>query len=150
VTSSEPDRSVSLCPSAQPDWPQAIAIGTVGGTADAPRVTHLETALPVTADLLALVDPVTPAEVLRFAAPCLCDGCVHYDDDTCHLAQRVIDVLPPVTERLPKCSIRRDCRWWQQEGREACTRCPQIVTDNYNADDAMRRAAYGRLGPSDT
>ena len=150
MTSSEPDRSVSLCPSAQPDWPQAIAIGTVGGTADAPMVTHLGTTLPITGDLLALVDPVTPAEVLRFAAPCLCDGCIHYDDDTCHLAQRVVDVLPPVTERLPKCAIRRDCRWWQQEGREACARCPQIVTDNYNADDAMQRAAYGHSGPSGT
>jgi hypothetical protein len=36
-----------------------------------------------------------------------------------------------VSESLPPCPIRRECRWWQQEGKAACMRCPQIITDNY-------------------
>jgi hypothetical protein len=42
---------------------------------------------------------------------------------------RVVEKLPAVAEDLPPCSIRRNCRWWQQEGKAACQRCPQIITD---------------------
>lgn len=138
----EPDLSL-LCPSAQADWQDSVAIGVVGGTAAEPRVSHFPDALPVDEDLLTLVEAVTPGEVLRIAAPCLCSGCMHYDDDTCHLAERIVDVLPPVTRRLPRCSIRPRCRWWRQEGPAACTRCPQIVTDNLNPSADMRRVAGG-------
>lgn len=132
-----------MCPSAQADWEGGVVIGVVGGTAADPRVTHLPEPLPVDGDLLALVDPVTPGEVLRIAAPCLCDGCSHFENDVCHLAERVVTVLPEVTAGLPKCAIRARCRWWRQEGRAACARCPQVVTDNYYASDDMRSAAYG-------
>jgi uncharacterized paraquat-inducible protein A len=54
---------------------------------------------------------------------------------------RIVEQLPTVTEALPPCAIRRDCRWWQQEGKAACMRCPQVVTDNYNASEQMRQAA---------
>jgi hypothetical protein len=132
-----------LCPSAQPDWEGSVAIGVVSGTAAEPRVTHFPDSVPVDEGLLALTEPVTPAEVLRFAAPCLCTGCMHFEGETCQLARRVVRVLAPVTTRLPKCSIRPRCRWFQQEGRAACARCPQIVTDNHNPSAEMRAAAYG-------
>ncbi|MEH2255413.1 hypothetical protein [Nostoc sp.] len=45
---------------------------------------------------------------------------------------RIVEKLLPVAEALPPYSIRRDCRWWQQEGKAACMRCPQVITDNYN------------------
>lgn len=133
----------SLCPSAQADWEGSVAIGVCGGTADEPRLTHFESALPLDDDLLSLADPVTPAEVFRMAAPCLCTGCVHFENATCRLAERLVQILPAVTSHLPKCPIRPHCRWWQQEGAAACLRCPQVVTDNYNAADEMRRVAYG-------
>jgi hypothetical protein len=132
-----------LCPSAQPEWEGSVAIGVVGGTSDEPRLSHFESAAQVDDDLLALATPVSPAEVFRFAAPCLCTGCVHFEDDECHLAKRIVQTLPVVARRLPKCSIRPRCRWWQQEGSSACARCPQVVTDNYNPSDEMRQAAYG-------
>lgn len=138
-----PREPTPLCPSAQADWGGSIAIGVVGGTADEPRVTHFDRALPVDAELLALADPVTPAEVFRIAAPCLGTGCVHFEANTCRLAERIVELLPQVTRRLPKCSIRPRCRWWQQEGPSACVRCPQIVTDNFNGSEEMRTAAYG-------
>jgi hypothetical protein len=79
-----------LCPSAQPEWPGAVVIGVVGGTAREPEVGFVPQARPVTAELLQLAEPVHPAEVFRFAAPCLCSGCVHFALETCHLASRIV------------------------------------------------------------
>jgi hypothetical protein len=131
----------SLCPSAQPDWRGSRLIGVVGGTADDPRVSLLAPPRPVTDALLQLADPVHPTEVFRFAAPCLCSGCVHFEGARCRLVERVVDLLPEVAIDLPECDIRPHCRWWQQEGRPACLRCAQIVTENLNPSDPMREAA---------
>lgn len=130
-----------LCPSAQPDWPGSILIGVVGGTAGDPRVSNLVTSLPVTSEVLDLAGPVAPTEVFRFAAPCLCKGCAHFQEEDCTLVERVVGLLPPVTSALPHCDIRPDCRWWQQEGAAACRRCPQMVTKNYNPSETMVAAA---------
>ena len=96
---------------------------------------------PVTDEVLGMADPVEPTEVFRFAAPCLCKGCSHYRGEECRLVQRIVQILPAVAADLPACDIRPDCRWWRQEGREACLRCPQVVTANYNPSELMVRAA---------
>jgi hypothetical protein len=131
----------SLCPSAQPEWQDAVAFGVVGGTVSEPRVRYIDEAQPVTDELLALAAPVSAPEVFRFAAPCLNAGCVHFQSDTCTLVSRVVKLLPQVVDKLPRCVIRPACRWWQQEGAAACRRCPQVVTDNYNPSYEMRSAA---------
>jgi hypothetical protein len=130
-----------LCPSAPPEWSGAVAIGVVGGTAETPRVTNLAVPVPVTPALLELAAPVEPTEVFRFAAPCAHGGCQHYRDRNCQLAAKVVNMLAPATDRLPYCTIRANCRWYAQEGRAACLRCPQVVTDNVHPSTTMRRAA---------
>lgn len=130
-----------LCPSAPPDWKDAVAIGIVGGSVEAPRVTSLATPVPVTEALLKLAEPVAPTEVFRFAAPCANDGCRHYGHGACRLAAKVVQMLAPATEQLPHCLIRANCRWFAQEGRAACMRCPQVVTDNVYPTVAMHKAA---------
>ena len=132
----------TFCPSAQPDWPGAVAFGIVGGTAREPRVGYLESAQPISGELLKLADPVTPSEVFRFAASCLHGGCVHFQGNACTLVRRVVQLLPEVAYALPSCAIRASCRWWRQEGAAACRRCPQVVTDNYNPSGEMREAAH--------
>jgi hypothetical protein len=57
------------------------------------------------------------------------------------LARRVVNLLPLVVGRVPACAIRPNCRWWQQEGKAACLRCPGIVTERPDATEAYRRAA---------
>ena len=42
---------------------------------------------------------------------------------------RIVEKMPAVTEKLPPCSIRRDCRWWKQEGKATCMHCPQVITE---------------------
>jgi hypothetical protein len=127
-----------LCPSAEPGMPGSLAIGIVGGTADEPRLRHLERPLPVTEQLLALAEPVRPTEVFRFAAPCARGACPNFQSGRCSLATRIVRLLPPVTGGLPPCQIRPHCRWWREEGKAACLRCPQVVTDDYNPTDRMR------------
>ncbi|MCD6029294.1 MAG: hypothetical protein K0S78_1468 [Thermomicrobiales bacterium] len=130
-----------LCPSAPPQVGTGVAFGVVGGTAEAPRLGYLADLLPITAELLALTDPVNPTEVFRFAAPCAGSACVHFDGANCRLAQRIVQLLPDVVERLPPCRLRPACRWWRQEGAAACVRCPQVVTESPHASEPFRQAA---------
>jgi hypothetical protein len=39
---------------------------------------------------------------------------------------------------LPPCLIRKECRWYSQEGGEACQRCPGISTVSYDLSPEMR------------
>src|SRR5258708_25786159 len=92
---------------------------------------------------------------MGFAAPWQEKAWCHFDGTNCNLATRIVQILPAVTEALPPCLIRPICRWYQQEGRHACQRCPQIVTQVDNPDDRMRIAAEGdglcmRISPEST
>ncbi|GBF80660.1 nitrogen fixation protein [Aphanothece sacrum] len=133
---------VTLCPSSnRPELPNSIVFGIIGGTVENPRVTYLKKPQPVTDELMALAAPVTPAEVFRTATTCATNKCLHFDGSNCRLAQRVVEQFPIVEEKLPSCAIRKDCRWFQQEGKAACMRCPQIITDNYNASELIRQVS---------
>ncbi|MBV8379036.1 MAG: nitrogen fixation protein [Verrucomicrobia bacterium] len=132
---------IVLCPSAQPDMPGSRILGIVQGTVEQPRVIPLEHPRPVVPELLALTAPVSPTEVFRFTAPCAATGCRHFDGTDCRLAQRIVKMQPAIAETLPICRIRPHCRWWLQEGRAACKRCPGIVTEVVFPDEATRQLA---------
>jgi len=105
-------------------------------------VAYLPTPHPVTDELLQLAKPVRPGEVFRIAAPCACSGCGHFapESSTCRLAAKIVQWLPSVVDKLPPCPIRPECRWWRQEGKAACVRCPQVVTENFTPIPAMPHA----------
>jgi hypothetical protein len=130
-------KKVTLCPSAQADSPNRVVFGIVGGTVEAPRITYLERTEPLTDELVRRSHPVTPTEIFRMATLCATKKCLHFDGANCRLAKQIVEELPGVVEELPACSIRRDCRWWQQEGKAACMRCPQVITDSYNPSDLL-------------
>lgn len=130
------------CPSAQPEMEGVVVFGVVGGTAAQPRVGYLTERMPATPELLGLTGEVRPAEVFRFGAPCAGTGCRHFDGSDCRLASKLVQLAPaPGVTTLPACTLRPDCRWWRQEGKAACMRCPQVVTINYAPSDEMRHAA---------
>ena len=106
-----------------------------------PRVGYLAEDLPVTEDVLALSGPLAPAEIFRFAAPCAGGACRHFDGSDCRLATRIVTLLPPVVAGVPPCPIRSDCRWWKQEGKAACLRCPQVITERYDPPEPIRQVA---------
>lgn len=142
VAASKGDKPL-LCPSAQPEMPGSRVLGVVGGTVEAPELAYLNETLPVSDELLAAAAPAKPTEVFRFAAHCDEQACRHFDGAHCRLAARIVQILPAVTEALPACLIRPTCRWYQEQGGAACRRCPQVVTQTYEASEEYRRAAIG-------
>jgi hypothetical protein len=129
-----------MCPSADAEMSGSQIFGIVVGTPESPYVVHLDRVKPIPSELLALDSPVKPSEIFRIAAPCIENGCKHFDGAKCRLTARIVDGLPTVTERIPACAIRSTCRWWYQEGAAACARCQQVVRDNYIASEELIHA----------
>jgi hypothetical protein len=119
----------------------SVLFGVLETTTEGPRVGYLVESLPVTSEVLAIAGPVAPTEIFRFGAPCAGRACQHFDGSSCRLAARIVELLPPVVSGLPPCRLRPDCRWWQQEGKAACLRCPQVITETYDPPEMLRRAA---------
>lgn len=134
-------KSVPVCPSAQPGMKDSVIFAIVGGTAKEPRVKYLPAPRPATKDLVKLAGPMHPTEVFRFAAPCAGSACRHYDGSACQLAARAAAKLEVAVQSLPSCPLRPKCRWWLQEGKSACLRCPQIATTVYAPSELLQRVA---------
>jgi hypothetical protein len=117
----------------------SIVFGVIGGTAQEPCTLYLNTPQSLS-KVSNLSGPVKVTEVFRIAANCAEQKCVHFDGTKCRLAQKVVE-LDPAVESLAPCPIRVDCKWWQQEGKEACLRCPFIVTEHYNPSQDLRLAS---------
>ena len=127
------------CPSAMEDNDNALVFGVVGGTADRPRVEYLDIPQSLTPEIERMCLPATPAEVLRIATPCVRYRCKHFESEKCTLAQRIVQILPPVVDAAPICHLRPECRWWVQEGVHACLRCPQVVRTPSLVTEVHRR-----------
>jgi hypothetical protein len=130
-----------MCPSAQPDMEDSLALGVFENTPEGPRLAWIEEPQPVTPQLLSLTREADPRTIFRFAARCEENKCVHFDGENCQLATRIVQILPRVVDALPACSIRPECRWYQQEGKAACFRCPEVLTHMENPSPDMLRAA---------
>jgi hypothetical protein len=66
---------------------------------------------------------------MRLAAKCETAACKHYTGSSCALATKIVARLDPVVDVPPPCSIRPSCRWYDERGKAACVRCPQVVTE---------------------
>lgn len=130
-----------LCPSAQTHMEGVAVFAVIQGTAAQPRAAYLDRFVPLTREITETTVPVNPAEVFRISAPCAANGCRHYGEGSCSLATRLVQLVQPVVTGAPPCVVRPDCMWWQQEGVEACMRCPQVVTHMYGAGPQLVEAA---------
>jgi hypothetical protein len=134
-----------LCPSAQPGMENCRVLGVVLSEVQkngfTPRIVYLNELLPATADVLALSAPLKPTEVYRLSATCAEHKCPHFDGADCKLAARIVNILPAVVDALPPCTIRKDCRWYSQEGGAACRRCPEITTLSYDLSETTREVS---------
>lgn len=130
-----------FCPSAQPDVEHGVLFGVVGGSPTQPRVSYLAEPLAVSRTVLQLAAPVHPTEVFRMGAPCARGGCQHFTGSRCGLVRQLVESLDPVTDEVPPCRLRPRCRWWREEGAEACRRCPMVVTEMPNPTPQLADAA---------
>jgi hypothetical protein len=144
------ERTRLSCPSAQPDMQDARPFAVISGTAEAPRVAYLKESAVVGPEAFARLGSLNPTQVFRFAATCEAARCVHYTGQRCALAERIVEQLAPVVDALPPCLIRPTCRWYAEQGGEACRRCPQVVTMVSKADDPLNRGALPDVPPAHT
>jgi len=73
-----------------------------------------------------------PESRFRFSAPCVEAGCPQWTGEGCAVVDNVLEEEEPVqleSGRLPRCAIRRTCRWFAQRGADACAVCPRVVAD---------------------
>jgi hypothetical protein len=128
------------CPSANPDWEDAQLLGVVLGTPAEPE-TWFTGVRPLEPEMLAAAAPARPAEVFRFTARCREGACAQFQDGSCRVGAAVAAHLEPVEAfALPRCGIRADCRWWHEQGVNACRRCPTVVTEDHARDGAYAEA----------
>jgi hypothetical protein len=135
-----------LCPSAHPGMENCRVLGVVlenelQELESTPRIVYLNELLPATDHVLALSAPLKPTEVYRLSATCAEHKCPHFDGADCRLATRIVKILPAAVDTLPTCMIRRDCRWYSQEGAAACYRCPEISTISRDLSQTTREVS---------
>lgn len=73
----------------------------------------------------------SPEKRFRFSDQCAERGCKQWTGTECGVIDDVIQRLPSPapSQSLPKCSIRPECRWFNQAGSHACTVCPFVITE---------------------
>jgi hypothetical protein len=120
---------------------RAMVLGVVQQAGPRPVVEYLNARVAATPEVLAMAAPLKPTEVFRLAATCAEHKCPHFDGADCRLATRVAKMLPPVVDSLPPCVIRKECRWFAQEGAAACMRCPEITTVSYDLSPQVREVS---------
>ena len=77
-----------------------------------------------------------PAESrFRFSSPCAKGACRQWTGSRCGVIDLVLSDAraqnhqSPADASLPSCAIRSDCRWFNQNGAEACEVCVFVVTE---------------------
>ncbi|MER5703671.1 hypothetical protein ABT023_17255 [Micromonospora sp. NPDC002296] len=125
-----PDPPERMCPST----PAANATVFLGMITPAGRVAYVTPQLPAEVALATVAGSPEPAESrYRLAGPCVTSSCGFWTGDHCGLGARVAESYREVTgsteAELPRCAIRRSCRWYAEQGAAACAACSHVVTD---------------------
>lgn len=110
------------CPSAMP----SNASDLFGIVNDEGVVKYLQTPLKMDRELINEKSINSPLDSkFRFTSKCIETGCNHWSNDSkvCSLIKSIVSKFQPSYESLQHCAIRNDCRWYDQEGRNACEGC---------------------------
>lgn len=117
-----------LCPSARMK-PGAVLLGIVMGDG---RVAFAPDRLLVNREFIANAQQGrSPEKRFRFADGCVQSSCVQWTGTRCGVIDDVLaDIsVAALSADVPHCSIRPQCRWYDQAGAEACRACPVVITD---------------------
>ncbi|MEO3777197.1 hypothetical protein ABGB16_10180 [Micromonospora sp. B11E3] len=125
-----PDPPERMCPST----PATNATVFLGMITPAGRVAYVTPQLPAEVALAASAGADGPVESrYRFAGPCVTSSCGFWTGDHCGLGERLVASYRETTgsaeAELPRCAIRRSCRWYAEQGPSACVACSHVVTD---------------------
>ena len=123
---SENDRI--LCPSSRAK-PGARLIGVRqdnGAVAILPQPLHIDE------HFIEIANRSSPAEQkFRFTHKCVESGCTQWTGSRCGVADNVLALAEgmQLQEGIPSCGIRHQCRWYNQNGENACKVCPLVITE---------------------
>ena len=74
-----------------------------------------------------------PEARFRFAGPCQRGRCAQWTGERCGVIDGVLRLAAAtgmaVSDALPDCAIRAQCRWFGQAGAEACRVCTLVITE---------------------
>ena len=120
-----------LCPSA-PAQMNSILLGVVQIDGS---VAFVKDRLQVTREFLDIAaKDGAPETRFRFSSPCIGSACKQWANGGCSVPGRLVEILPRAASTnppLPNCSIRDQCRWFDQEGAAACRICPVVITRSH-------------------
>ena len=126
MTCNEKGAAPLLCPSSRCNE-GAVLLGIIGRDG---QVGYIRPALTVTQDFVeAAQGGRRPEHRFRFAAPCEGTACVHWTGVECGIIGDALSAAKSISpdqspsEQLPNCTIRSQCRWFAQEGSQACGVC---------------------------
>jgi len=119
----------TLCPSSKcRDGSLLLGIVKEDGHVD-----MLKQAIPITEDFVNTAMQGRLAETrFRFAGTCAKNGCRQWTGSRCGIVDKMLNHIQdaiPVMDELPACSIRPQCRWYNQNGADACKLCPWVITE---------------------
>ncbi|SFN74756.1 hypothetical protein SAMN05216386_1694 [Nitrosospira briensis] len=118
-----------LCPSASAEV-KSVLLGVVQPNGS---VGFIKDRIEVTREFLDIATRGggLPETRFRFSSPCLGSACKQWANGGCSLPERLADLISrsdATDAPLPECSIRDQCRWFDQRGSDACRICPKVIT----------------------
>jgi hypothetical protein len=120
-----------LCPSAPADI-ASILLGVIKPDGS---VAFLPEQIEVSREFLEVAAKGRTLESrFRFSTTCRAGACKQWANDECSLPARLANTPTQASAArgretyIPKCSIRDQCRWFDQEGLAACRICPLVIT----------------------
>jgi hypothetical protein len=128
VTAQHPNEGLA-CPSAPADE-GATLLGIVGPSGEIGYVSPL---IQIDETFLNAAAGGRPLEErFRFSQPCVEAKCGFWNGSGCNVIEHVLEQESPAPAssalRIPRCSIRPNCRWFHQRGLAACRACRFVVT----------------------
>ena len=122
-------------PSATPDCPSArctVGSRVMGVVQHDGTVAYLHKPIAVDADFVEIATRGRPPEErFRFADKCAEGGCSQWTGSRCGVSDRIVRHFADDATRsgkIPECGLRPTCRWFRQNGLDACTVCPLVTT----------------------
>ena len=121
------DDKTILCPSARCEE-GAILVGIVMSDG---RVAFASDRITIDREFVQIAREGRPPEKrFRFSSPCAKGGCAQWTGERCGVIDEELAATPRASpDELPECSIRPQCRWFEQSGAAACAVCPDVITD---------------------
>lgn len=125
--SSEIDRDAFACPSA----PCVEGASVLGVMTESSRLAYVQPAPRVDSAFAERArERGRPEARYRFTLPCAEAACPQWTGTRCAVADELVHApTGGGNGPLPRCTIRRTCRWFAQHGADACAICPTVVAD---------------------